>query len=158
MRPCTDLQPDDGAVTRSHSGGGGARLLLLLLILTPALLAQHIAMAAFLYGEESRALRCTRLRRLRSGEDPLEQCARRHSRGNSPSQLASMRDVQAERGTGFERCLTARGVTAFLTGEWLGQDRQVITLGIVQRDGGHRFLGHGEPRAADVARECGAGV
>jgi hypothetical protein len=69
-----------------------------------------------------------------------------------------MRDVQAERGTGFERCLTARGVTAFLTGEWLGQDRQVITLGIVQRDGGHRFLGHGEPRAADVARECGASV
>jgi len=42
--------------------------------------------------------------------------------------------------------------TAFLTGEWLGQDRQVITLGIAQRAGGHRFLGHGEPRAADVAR------
>ena len=60
-----------------------------------------------------------------------------------------MRDVQAERGTGFERCLTARGVTAFLTVEWLGQDRQVITLGIVERDGGHRFLVHGEPRAVD---------
>jgi hypothetical protein len=133
-------------------GGGVSRLLL-----SPALLARRIPPTAFFCGEEQpHALHRLRVRWAFCSEDRLEQCAARHSRGSSPSRLASMCDVQAECGTGFERCLTARGVTAFLTREWLGQDRKVVTLGIVQRDGGHRFIGHGEPRAANVARASAA--